>query len=278
MTHSLPFRVSAERRKWSPNATSAPFRPLRARNGRAAACIAERDPSWSRFRRRWEAEDASVLAWQTTPLSPGSARGGPHTTTKGSRMRLLIMGPPGAGKGTQATGIAQRYSIPAISSGDIFRDNIKRHTPLGERVVEIIARGDFVPDVLTTSLVFQRITEPDCWRGWLLDGYPRTAGQVEALDIVLAETGTRLDAVIVLTVDQAALVSRMLKRAEIEGRADDNAESISHRIDVYHAQTAEVIAIYRERGLVVDVDAMGLVDEVRDRIASGIDGLIAARG
>lgn len=186
-------------------------------------------------------------------------------------MRLLIMGPPGAGKGTQANAIAQRHAIPAISSGDIFRDNIKRHTPLGERVVEIIARGDFVPDVLTTSLVFQRITEPDCWRGWLLDGYPRTAGQVEALDIVLAETATKLDAVIVLTADEAALVERMLKRAEIEGRADDNADSIRHRIEVYHQQTADVIALYRERGLVVEVDAVGPVDEVRDRIAAALD-------
>lgn len=186
-------------------------------------------------------------------------------------MRLLIMGPPGAGKGTQADAIAQRHSVPAISSGDIFRDNIKRHTPLGERVVEIIARGDFVPDVLTTSLVFQRITEPDCWRGWLLDGYPRTAGQVEALDIVLAETGTKLDAVIVLIADEAALVERMLKRAEIEGRPDDNADSIRHRIEVYHQETAEVIGLYRERGLVVEVDAVGPVDEVRGRIAAALD-------
>ena len=187
------------------------------------------------------------------------------------------MGPPGAGKGTQASGIAERYSIPAISSGDIFRDNIKRHTPLGERVVEIIGRGDFVRDVLSTSLVFQRITEPDCWRGWLLDGYPRTAGQVEALDIVLTETGTKLDAVVALTADPEALVERMLKRAELEGRVDDNAESIRHRIGVYHGETEEVIALYRERGILIEVDAVGTVDEVRDRINTALDRLLAAR-
>ena len=186
-------------------------------------------------------------------------------------MRLLIMGPPGAGKGTQASALAARYSIPTISSGDIFRDNIKRHTPLGERLDEIIGRGDFVPDVITTSLVFQRITEPDCWRGWLLDGYPRTTPQVEALDIALDETGTLLRAVIVLAADPDELVDRMLKRAETEGRADDNAESIRHRIDVYHAETAEVVAIYRERGLVLEVDAVGTVEEVRDRINAALD-------
>lgn len=188
-------------------------------------------------------------------------------------MRLLITGPPGAGKGTQASGIAERYGIPTISSGDLFRDNISRHTPVGERVEQIIGRGDFVPDVLTTSLVFQRITEPDCWRGWVLDGYPRTLGQVEALDIALAETGTHLDAVVALTADPEALVERLLKRAELEGRSDDNADSIRHRIEVYHAETDEVIALYRERGVVLEVDAVGTVEEVRDRINAALDGL-----
>lgn len=188
-------------------------------------------------------------------------------------MRLLITGPPGAGKGTQASGIAERYGIPTISSGDLFRDNISRHTPVGERVEQIIERGDFVPDVLTTSLVFQRITEPDCWRGWVLDGYPRTLGQVEALDIALAETGTHLDAVVALTADPEALVERLLKRAELEGRSDDNADSIRHRIEVYHAETDEVIALYRERGVVLEVDAVGTVEEVRDRINAALDGL-----
>lgn len=187
------------------------------------------------------------------------------------------MGPPGAGKGTQASSLAARYSIPAISSGDIFRDNIKRHTPLGERVVEIIGRGGLIPDVITTSLVFQRISDPDCWRGWLLDGYPRTIPQVEALDIALAETGTTLNGVVALTADPDVLVARMLKRAELEGRDDDNANSIRHRIAVYHAETERVIAIYRERGLLVEVDAVGSVEEVRDRINTSLDERLAAR-
>ena len=192
-------------------------------------------------------------------------------------MRMLITGPPGAGKGTQASGVAQRFGVPAISSGDIFRDNIKRHTPMGERVVEIIGRGDFVPDVLTTSLVFQRIAEPDCWRGWLLDGYPRTLGQVEALDIVLRETNTKLDAIIALTAEPDALIERMLRRAEEQGRADDNAQAIRHRIEVYHAETAEVIGHYRARGLLVEVDAIGTVEEVRERILAALDTLTDSR-
>lgn len=189
-------------------------------------------------------------------------------------MRLLITGPPGAGKGTQATGIAARYNVPAISSGDIFRDNIKRHTPLGDRVVEIIGRGDFVPDVITSSFVLQRITEPDCWKGWLLDGYPRTIGQVEALDIVLEETKTKLDAVIALEADPDALIARMLHRAQTEGRPDDNVSSIRHRIEVYREETADVIAVYRERGQLLEVDAVGTVDEVHGRITDGLDGML----
>ncbi|WP_232548972.1 adenylate kinase [Propioniciclava soli] len=186
-------------------------------------------------------------------------------------MRLLITGPPGAGKGTQAASIAVRHQIPAVSSGDIFRDNIKRRTPLGERVVEIIERGDFVPDVITSSLVMQRLCEPDCWRGWLLDGYPRTLGQVEALDIVLEETKTKLDAVIALEADPDALVARMMHRAQVEGRPDDNADAIRHRIEVYRAETADVIGVYRERGLLVEVDAVGTIEEVRDRISDSLD-------
>lgn len=187
-------------------------------------------------------------------------------------MRLLITGPPGAGKGTQATAVAKRYHLPAISSGDIFRDNIKRHTPLGDRVVEIIGRGDFVPDVVTTSLVFQRLLEPDCAFGWLLDGYPRTLGQVDALDLAMRERGTALDAVIVLEAEPEALVQRMLSRARLEGRADDNEEAITHRIAVYHAETEPVLAVYRERGLVVRVDADGTVEEVRERLLGALEG------
>ncbi len=192
-------------------------------------------------------------------------------------MRLLIMGPPGAGKGTQAASIAARYGVPAISSGDIFRDNIKRHTALGDRVVEIIGRGDFVPDVLTTSLVFHRLIEPDCKKGWLLDGYPRTLAQVEALDIAMKERGTKLAAVISLVAAPEELVSRMLIRARIEGRVDDNEETIRRRIEVYDSETKPILALYRDRGLLVEVDALGTVAEVGEGIRLALDARLATQ-
>jgi len=181
-------------------------------------------------------------------------------------MRLLIMGPPGVGKGTQAASIAARYHIPWVSSGDIFRDNIKRHTALGDRVVEIIGRGDFVPDVLTTSLVFHRLLEPDCQGGWLLDGYPRTVAQVNALDLAMKARHRELAAVLSLVADNEVLVKRMLHRAEIEGRPDDNERTIRHRLDVYFEETEPLTDLYRDRGLLVEVDAVGTVAEVGDRI------------
>lgn len=176
------------------------------------------------------------------------------------------MGPPGVGKGTQASSIAAHYGIPWVSSGDIFRDNIKRHTPMGERVVEIIGRGDMVPDVLTTALIFNRLIEPDCRGGWLLDGYPRTLPQVDALDLAMQERGTRLDAVLALVADADVLVERMHHRAVIEGRPDDNETTIRHRLDVYRTETEPLADVYRGRDLLVEVDAEGSIHEVRDRI------------
>ena len=181
------------------------------------------------------------------------------------------MGPPGAGKGTQAVGIAAHYGVPAVSSGDLFRDNIKRQTDLGRRFSTLIAAGDYVPDVLTSSLVFRRLLEPDCANGWLLDGYPRTVGQVLALDLVMGERGTRLDAVISLQADPDSLVQRLLKRAQIEGRLDDNEDTIRHRINVYHRETEELLHVYDMRGLVVKVDAIGEVADVTSRLARALD-------
>lgn len=186
-------------------------------------------------------------------------------------MRLLIMGPPGAGKGTQAVSIAAHYHVPAISSGNLFRENIKMQTDIGRRIEAIIARGDFVPNVITTSMVFRRLLARDCFRGWLLDGYPRTMGQVEALDIIMREVGVRLDAAISLEADPDALVERLLLRAGIEGRQDDNQTAIRNRIEVYHEETAPLIDVYRERGLLVEVDALGTVAEVRQRVTDALD-------
>jgi adenylate kinase len=184
--------------------------------------------------------------------------------------RLLIVGPPGAGKGTQSTRLTEAYRIPAIATGDIFRANIKNQTDLGKQVKAIIDAGDFVPDSLTNDLVASRLQEPDARGGFLLDGYPRTLDQLHFLDEVLAAEGTGLDAVIQLVVDPDEVVSRLLKRAHQEGRTDDTEETIRHRQALYQRETAPLIAVYGERGLVVEIDALGDVDEVSSRIAEAL--------
>ena len=184
--------------------------------------------------------------------------------------RLLIVGPPGAGKGTQSTRITGNYSIPAIATGDIFRANIKNETELGLQVKSIIDAGDFVPDSLTNDLIASRLQEADALQGFLLDGYPRTVDQLNFLDRILAESDTALDAVILLVVDPDELVSRLLKRAHEQGRTDDTEETIRHRQDLYARETAPLIAVYKERGLVIEIDALGQVDEVSARIAEGL--------
>lgn len=184
--------------------------------------------------------------------------------------RLIIVGPPGAGKGTQAGRIAEGFGVPAISTGDIFRKNVSEGTPLGVQAKAIMDAGNYVPDELTNELVKSRLSEPDAERGFLLDGYPRTVGQVEYLDALLAEQGTGIDAVVQLVADQDALVARLLKRAEEQGRSDDNEETIRRRQEVYTEQTAPIVAAYAERGLVVDVDGLGGIDEVGDRIQAAL--------
>ncbi len=180
--------------------------------------------------------------------------------------RLIIVGPPGAGKGTQAGRIAEGFGVPAISTGDIFRKNVSEGTPLGVQAKAIMDAGNYVPDELTNELVKSRLAESDAAQGFLLDGYPRTVGQVEYLDALLAEQGTAIDAVVQLVADQDALVARLLKRAEEQGRSDDNEETIRRRQEVYSEQTAPIVAAYADRGLVVDVDGLGGIDEVGDRI------------
>lgn len=192
--------------------------------------------------------------------------------------RLIIVGPPGAGKGTQAGRIADTFGIPAISTGDIFRQNVAEQTPLGQQAKAIMDAGEYVPDSLTNELVKDRLAQPDAERGFLLDGYPRTAAQVEFLDGLLAEQGTALDAVVQLVADQDELVARLLKRAVDQGRSDDTEDVIRRRQEVYVEQTAPIVALYAERGLVVDVDGLGAIDEVGDRIAAALAsrGLTAA--
>jgi adenylate kinase len=187
-------------------------------------------------------------------------------------MRLIILGPPGAGKGTQASKIATTFGIPAISTGDIFRANIKNETPLGLQVKEVLASGGYVTDEITNAVVRDRLFEDDAEQGFLLDGFPRTAAQVETLDAILAEHGHALEAVLELTVDDEAVVQRLLKRAEIEGREDDTEEVIRERQAIYRRETAPLTDVYSARGLLVQVDGMGTVDEVFERIRGALDG------
>lgn len=181
-------------------------------------------------------------------------------------VRLLIVGPPGAGKGTQAARIAERFGIPTISTGDIFRANIKNETELGKRVKAIVDAGDYVPDSLTNELVTDRLSEADATTGFLLDGYPRTPDQVRYLDELLASHGHKLDAVLRLVADQDEIVRRLRKRAIEQGRADDSEEAIRHRQEVYQRETAPVLEMFREQGLLLEVDGLGAVDDVTDRI------------
>ncbi len=185
-------------------------------------------------------------------------------------MRLVILGPPGAGKGTQASRIAEHFGIPAISTGDIFRANIKNETDLGKQVKEILASGGYVSDEVTNAIVEDRLDQDDCAPGFLLDGYPRTLAQVEALDGMLAAQGGSLDRVLELTVDDEVVVGRLLGRAETEGRADDTEEVIRERMAIYHRETRPLSDTYRERGLLVAVDGDGAVDEVTERITSAL--------
>jgi adenylate kinase len=186
-------------------------------------------------------------------------------------MRLLIMGPPGAGKGTQATRIAEHYRIPAISTGDIFRAMKHADTPLAQQVREIMESGGYVSDEITNEIVNDRLARPDCQAGFLLDGYPRTLRQVQTLDDYLAETNRPLDAVISLLADTDEVVARLLKRAAIDGRSDDNEETIRVRLQVYTEQTEPLLDVYRSRGLLVEVNGLGEIDEVSERVFAALD-------
>lgn len=184
--------------------------------------------------------------------------------------RLLIVGPPGAGKGTQSAILSKRYSIPAIATGDIFRQNIKDQTPLGVQVKAIIDAGDYVPDDLTNALVKSRLEEPDAEGGFLLDGYPRTLQQIDFLESLLASKGKSLDAAILLNADTDEVVARLLKRAHQDGRTDDTEETIRHRQDLFTRETAPLIPVYRDMGILVEVDGLGEVDQVAGRIADAL--------
>jgi adenylate kinase len=189
-------------------------------------------------------------------------------------IRLLLIGAPGAGKGTQAEKLAEAFQIPAISTGDIFRHNVKNETELGKQAKAFMDRGEYVPDSLTNDLVRDRLSHADAIEGFLLDGYPRTADQVVELDDILGAQGNKLDVVVQLTADTDEVVRRLLNRAIEQGRADDTEDVIRRRLEVYEEQTAPLTDTYAARGLVVMIDGLGEVAEVTGRILTAL----AARG
>jgi adenylate kinase len=181
-------------------------------------------------------------------------------------MRLILFGPPGAGKGTQASALVERYGIPHVSTGDIFRENVGNETELGLQAKRYMDAGDLVPDEVVIAMVEDRLAQDNASNGFLLDGFPRTAAQVEALEGILAAQGHTLDAVIRLVVDDDELVARLLQRAVEQGRSDDTRDVIANRLDNYRAETEPAVTAYRERGVLHDVDGEGDIAEVRERV------------
>ncbi|WP_372592764.1 adenylate kinase [Actinotalea sp.] len=188
-------------------------------------------------------------------------------------IRLIIMGPQGSGKGTQAARLAEALGIPTISTGDLFRANITQATELGALVQSYTARGELVPDEVTNAMVRARLDEADVAEGFILDGYPRNAAQVVELDGMLEADGVHLDGALELVVDREALLARIARRAELEGREDDTPEAIARRLDIYAEQTAPLTHAYADRGLLVRVDGEGEIEEITARLLAAVDGL-----
>ncbi len=189
-----------------------------------------------------------------------------------SARRLLLLGAPGAGKGTQAQQLVDRLGIPQVSTGDMLREAVAADTPVGRDARGYMDRGELVPDEVVIGVAEERLGKDDAARGFILDGFPRTVPQAEALDALLGRLGTPLERCLALVVDEDAMVARLLRRAEIEGRADDNEETIRNRMRVYREQTAPLLDYYRARGLLVEVDAMGSIDEVGKRVEEALTG------
>jgi adenylate kinase len=191
-------------------------------------------------------------------------------------MRLILFGPPGAGKGTQAVAIADEFDLVHIATGDIFREHVGNETELGRKAKEYMDRGDLVPDEIVIDMVDDRVTQDDAVGGFLLDGFPRTVAQAEALDRVLERDGHRIDGVVRLVVDDEELIARLVNRAEEQGRSDDTREVIENRLEVYRDQTQPLVTWYDERGILRDVDGEGDIADVRRRVLDAVREVASA--
>ena len=191
-------------------------------------------------------------------------------------MNLLVLGPQGAGKGTQAKRIAAEYELPHVSTGDMFRAAIAAQTPLGKRVEPILAGGALVPDGVTVALIRERLAEPDAAAGFALDGFPRNLVQAEALDDMLREIGRSLDAILFFDLPDSVATERMLRRAAEENRPDDTPDVIAHRLEIYHSETEPIVEHYRATGKLVPLHAERPIEQVWVEIASALRGLEAA--
>ena len=187
-------------------------------------------------------------------------------------MRIVLLGPPGAGKGTQAARVACRFGAPHIATGDIFRANVASGTELGRVAQEYMDRGDLVPDDVVIAMVMDRLAAQDCQAGFVLDGFPRTVNQAEALDRRLVELGAPLDAALSFEVTEEELLRRLAGRAAAQHRADDAEQTIRHRLEVFAQKTRPLIDYYAHRGLLISVDAIGPIEVVTKRILAALEG------
>jgi adenylate kinase len=188
-------------------------------------------------------------------------------------MQLILFGPPGAGKGTQAVAISEEFSLPHIATGDILRENVVNQTDLGVQAKQYMDQGDLVPDEVVIAMVDERIRRDDAMAGFLLDGFPRTVAQAKALDDALAADGRAIDVVLRLLVDDDELVTRLLRRAEEQGRSDDTKEVIERRLAVYRQETEPLVDLYRDRGLLREIDGKGDIAVVRERVFAAVRDL-----
>ena len=187
-------------------------------------------------------------------------------------MRIVLLGPPGAGKGTQAARVACRFDAPHVATGDIFRANVAEGTELGRAAQEYMDRGDLVPDEVVIAMVMERLAERDCQSGFVLDGFPRTVNQAEALDRQLADLGAPLHAVLCFEAAEEELLRRLAGRAAAQHRADDAEQTIRHRLEVFAIKTRPLIDYYAHRGLLINVDAIGPIEVVTKRILDDLEG------